>query len=99
MKIRNLKYTIHAFALLFVAASCSDEFLEVEPKGTALEENYYTNEAEAYSGLVAVYDVLGKQSGGFENMVCMMNAGSDDHYAGGGGATDGNGMQSFSDII
>lgn len=97
MKIRNLKYTIHAFALLFVAASCSDEFLEVEPKGTALEENYYANEAEAYSGLVAVYDVLGKQSGGFENMVCMMNAGSDDHYAGGGGATDGNGMQSFSD--
>lgn len=97
MKLRNLKYTIHAFALLFVAASCSDEFLEVEPKGTALEENYYVNEAEAYSGLVAVYDVLGKQSGGFENMVCMMNAGSDDHYAGGGGATDGNGMQSFSD--
>nr|WP_315157402.1 RagB/SusD family nutrient uptake outer membrane protein [uncultured Flavobacterium sp.] len=97
MKLRNLKYTIHAFALLFVAASCSDEFLEVEPKGTALEENYYANEAEAYSGLVAVYDILGKQSGGFENMVCMMNAGSDDHYAGGGGATDGTGMQSFSD--
>ncbi|MEM0575536.1 RagB/SusD family nutrient uptake outer membrane protein [Flavobacterium polysaccharolyticum] len=97
MKLRKLKYTIHALALLFVATSCSDEFLEVEPKGTALEENYYSNEAEAYSGLVAVYDVLSKQSGGFENMVCMMNAGSDDHYAGGGGATDGTGMQSFSD--
>ena len=97
MKLKNLKYAIHAFALLFVAASCSDEFLEVEPKGTALEGNYYSNEAEAYSGLVAVYDILSKQSGGFENMVCMMNAGSDDHYAGGGGATDGTGMQSFSD--
>lgn len=97
MKLKKLKYTIHAFALLFLATSCSDEFLELEPKGTALESNYYKDETEAYSGLVAVYDVLGKQSGGFENMVCMMNAGSDDHYAGGGGATDGTGIQSFSD--
>jgi starch-binding outer membrane protein, SusD/RagB family len=97
MKLKKLKYTIHAFALLFLATSCSDEFLELEPKGTALESNYYKDETEAYSGLVAVYDILGKQSGGFENMVCMMNAGSDDHYAGGGGATDGTGIQSFSD--
>lgn len=97
MKLKNIKYAIHAFALLFMATSCSDEFLEVQPEGSALEENYYKNEAEAYSGLVAVYDMLSKQSGGFENMVCMMNAGSDDHYAGGGGATDGTGIQSFSD--
>ncbi|WP_367757051.1 RagB/SusD family nutrient uptake outer membrane protein [Flavobacterium sp. WC2430] len=97
MKLKNIKFSLIASVVLFTATSCSEEFLNVEPKGTALEDNYYTNETEAYSGLVSVYDVLGKQSKGFENMICMLNAGSDDFYAGGGGATDGTGIQSFSD--
>ena len=86
------------FSLLavFTAVSCSEDFLEVKPVGTFLEDNYYRTEAEAFSGLVSVYDILSKQSGGFENMITMMNAGSDDHFAGGGGAADGVGIQSFS---
>tara|TARA_R110002020_G_scaffold445961_1_gene657944 strand:- start:11726 stop:13240 length:1515 start_codon:yes stop_codon:yes gene_type:complete len=96
MKPKIIQQLFVAMAALLTITSCNTEFLEVEPKGTSLEENYYLNETEAYSGLVAVYDILGKQSKGFENMVCMMNAGSDDHYAGGGGATDGTGIQSFS---
>ncbi|HQV34687.1 MAG TPA: RagB/SusD family nutrient uptake outer membrane protein [Flavobacterium sp.] len=93
----------HKFKLVIVSAfsiglavSCSSDFLEVEPKGLALESNYYQNADEAYAGLVAVYDVMRKNSGGFENMITMFNAGSDDHVAGGGGATDGVGIQSFS---
>lgn len=82
--------------MLLIAVSCDESYLEVEPKGTALEDNYYQNEAEAYSGLIAVYDIIGKQSKGFDNMIAWFNAGSDDHYAGGGGATDGAGIQSFS---
>lgn len=97
MKLNSLKNSIWALAILFVATACSDDFLEVKPNGTELEDNYYKNEEQAYSGLVAVYDIIGKQSGGFENMITMMNAGSDDHNAGGGGATDGTGMQQFSD--
>lgn len=97
MKLKNIKYSLVGFLAIFSAISCSQEFLNVDPKGTSLEENYYSNETEAYSGLVSVYDILSKQSGGFENMICMLNAGSDDHYAGGGGATDGTGIQSFSD--
>jgi hypothetical protein len=97
MKLNSIKNSIYAFAMLFIATACSDDFLDVKPNGTELEDNYYKNEAQAYSGLVAVYDIIGKQSGGFENMITMMNAGSDDHFAGGGGATDGTGMQSFSD--
>ncbi|WP_226789189.1 RagB/SusD family nutrient uptake outer membrane protein [Polaribacter reichenbachii] len=76
--------------------SCSEEYLEVTPKGTALEENYYTNEAEAYSALIAVYDVIGKQSRGFENMIALLNSGSDDHYTGGGSSSDGSQLQAFS---
>ncbi|WPR72647.1 RagB/SusD family nutrient uptake outer membrane protein [Flavobacterium sp. NG2] len=97
MKLKNIKFSLIASVVLFTATSCSEEFLNVEPKGTALEDNYYTNESEAYSGLIAVYDVIGKQSRGFENMLTMLNAGSDDFFAGGGGATDGTGIQSFSD--
>jgi hypothetical protein len=97
MKLKNISYLLFALGILLTVASCSDETLNVEPpKGTPLEANYYKNEAEAYTGLIAAYDILNKQSGGFDNMICMLNAGSDDHYAGGGNSTDGAGMQSFS---
>ena len=97
MKLKNIKYSLVICGALFTALSCSDDFLTVEPKGTSLESNYYKNESQAYAGLIAVYDILGKQSKGFENMICMLNAGSDDFYAAGGGATDGAGIHGFSD--
>jgi len=96
MRLGKLKFLVFGLLLLTMVLSCSKDYLEVEPKGTLLEDNYYKNENEAYSGLVAVYDQLGKESRGFENMVTMMNAGSDDHYAGGGGPTDGAGIHAFS---
>jgi len=96
MKINIFKFPLLAIAVLVTMLSCSEEFLEVEPKGTFLTENYYSNQDEAFAGLVASYDFLRKNSGGFENMVTMMNAGSDDFYAGGGNSTDGIGIQNFS---
>lgn len=78
--------------------SCKKDFVDILPKGQFLTANYYKDEAQAYSALVAVYDIMRKNSGGFENMITMMNAGSDDQYAGGGGATDGAGIQSFSNF-
>lgn len=96
MKTINFKIIPFAIATVIVMGSCSNEFLEVEPKGTNLENNYYQNQDQAFAGLVAVYDIMRKNSGGFENMITMMNAGSDDHFAGGGGATDGAGIQGFS---
>ncbi|MDP3313570.1 RagB/SusD family nutrient uptake outer membrane protein [Lutibacter sp.] len=96
MKTKNIKFLFIAVAIVITTVSCTEEFLEVEPKGTSLEANYYKDQTEAFSGLTAVYDVMRKNSGGFENMITMMNAGSDDHFAGGGGATDGAGIQGFS---
>jgi hypothetical protein len=92
MKLHNL---LIAGLILFFTA-CTKDFIEVSPAGQFLTENYYADESQAFSGLVGVYDVLRKNSGGFENMISMMNAGSDDHFAGGGGATDGAGIQGFS---
>jgi hypothetical protein len=76
--------------------SCSEEFVDVTPKGKFLSENYYSNEGQATAALVGVYDPIRKNSGGFENIIALMNAGSDDFFAGGGGSTDGDGIQNFS---
>jgi len=96
MKRTYIKTAFLATSFLVVMGSCKKSFLELEPKGQFLSQNYYSNREEAYAGLVAAYDVLRKNAGGFENMITMMNAGSDDNFAGGGGATDGAGIQGFS---
>ena len=68
--------------------SCSDSFLELQPRGTDLEDNYYRNRQEAYNGLVAIYDVVGFQSPGYTTKILSASAASDDHFAGGGGSSD-----------
>ena len=93
---RNIKILALTALSSLMITSCSEEFLQVDPSGLNVETNYYRNESEAFAGLVGVYDMVRKNSGGFENMITMMNAGSDDHFAGGGGATDGAGIQGFS---
>ncbi|WP_336515054.1 RagB/SusD family nutrient uptake outer membrane protein [Pollutibacter soli] len=90
------KYSLPAIAFSLLLASCGKDFVTVEPRGQFLSENYYSTAGQAYDALVGVYDVLRKNAGGFENMITMMNAGSDDHFAGGGGASDGAGIQGFS---
>jgi len=84
--------------LALIAASCGEDFVTASPEGEFFEDNYYQNEEQAFSGLVAVYDVLRKNSSGFENMITMMNAGSDDFFAGGGGPSDGAGIHGFDDF-
>lgn len=95
MKIIKFKYLFIVSAIIITMAACSEDFLDVQPKGQFLTTTYYLNQEQAFAGLTAVYDVLRKNSGGFENMITMMNAGSDDFWAGGGGPTDGMGIQSF----
>lgn len=96
MKKFIIKAVLLSSVLVAILSSCGESFLDVQPEGKPLESAYYKNQSEAFAGLVSVYDLLRKNSGGFENMITMMNAGSDDHFAGGGGATDGVGIQSFS---
>lgn len=95
MKTIKFKY-LFIVAAIVSFGSCSEEFVNITPKGSFLSDNYYANEEQATAALVGVYDPIRKNSGGFENIISMMNAGSDDFYAGGGGATDGDGIQGFS---
>ncbi|WP_294218560.1 RagB/SusD family nutrient uptake outer membrane protein [uncultured Chryseobacterium sp.] len=81
----------------FGTTSCNNGNLEdVQNTGTFDSNNYFQNEEQSFSGLVATYDMLRKYSGGFENMVTFFNAASDDFYSGGGNSSDGAGIQGFS---
>ena len=95
MKEKVVKYLFIAVAMIISLVSCEKGFVDIQPKGQFLTANYYADQNQAFSALVGVYDVVRKNSGGFENMITMMNAGSDDQYAGGGGSTDGAGIQGF----
>ncbi|RED99816.1 RagB/SusD family nutrient uptake outer membrane protein [Marinoscillum furvescens] len=75
-----------------LAVACSDDFVNVEPKGTALEENYYKNAEQAYNGVIAAYDPLG-WTNGFVIKTASLNAASDDFFTGGGGPNDMNAIQ------
>lgn len=96
MKKLRIDSFVIAAAIMISLVSCKKSFVDILPTGQFLTENYYQDQTQAYGALVGVYDVMRKNSGGFENMITMMNAGSDDQLAGGGGATDGAGIQGFS---
>ncbi|MDQ0065000.1 RagB/SusD family nutrient uptake outer membrane protein [Chryseobacterium lathyri] len=101
--MKNTRFIYKSISVLmltgisFGAASCNDSNLEdVKNTGTFDTDNYFKNEEQSFSGLIAVYDMLRKYSGGFENEVTFFNAASDDFYSGGGSSTDGAGIQGFS---
>lgn len=96
MKNIRIYKIITAAVFIVMLSACKKDFITIKPKDLFLVEDYYKTRDQAFAGLVATYDVLRKNAGGFENMITMMNAGSDDNYAGGGGASDGAGIQGFS---
>ncbi|MDZ4147742.1 MAG: RagB/SusD family nutrient uptake outer membrane protein [Flavobacteriaceae bacterium] len=99
MKTMKIICLLFSLTMILTTASCSKDYLDVDLEGSNLSEGFISNEETAFSAVVAVYDVLRKNSGGFENLITMMNAGSDDHFAGGGGPSDGVGIQSFSNYV
>jgi hypothetical protein len=95
MKLISFKQSFIAFGVLLTLWSCdTDEKLEVKGDGVVLESNFYRNETEAYSGLVAAYDKVGKFAGSMETApLLFLNSASDDFYAGGGNSGDQPGLQ------
>jgi len=87
-----MKSTIRiiALSLIITLFSCSEDFLELDPKGTELETNFYQNEEQLFQGLVAIYDVLqwGGTNGEWTMKLGLLNAASDDTHAGGSDPSD-----------
>lgn len=74
---------------VILLTSCSESFLEVTPVGRVLESNFYQNQEQAFEALVAVYDVLQwNDQGGFTMFRPLLDAASDDCFAGGSDASD-----------
>jgi hypothetical protein len=96
MKRKYIHIIALATGLQLAAGSCSDKFLEVQPRGQNQQDSYYRNATEAFNGLTAIYDVVGWQANGYVTKVGAMDAGSDDHLAGGGGPNDVTAFQVFS---
>lgn len=96
MNKRKISYIVLLAAGIQLAGSCSRSFVEADLKGSNIDGNYYRNQAEAFTGLVAIYDVVGWQGNGFVTKVGALDAASDDHYAGGGGPNDVSALQVFS---
>jgi len=88
MKKISQLYKAGLVMILFITSACSKEFLNPDPKGTLMEETYYSNPEEAFAGLVSVYDPVGWQTAVTYFNFGALNAASDDHVAGGGGPND-----------
>lgn len=95
MKLISFKQSFIAFGVLLTLGACdTDEKLDVKGNGVVFEDDFYRNETEAYSGLVAAYDKVGKFAGSMETApLLFLNSASDDFYAGGGNSGDQPGLQ------
>jgi len=84
---KYIKYALAITIVLPMLNSCK-KFVEVDPRGVFVESQYYRDEAEAFNGLIAAYDIVGYQSGNYVTKVSASDAASDEAYAGGGGSSD-----------
>lgn len=89
IKNKYIKCTIAIVAVMQIFVSCKKDFLELTPKGTALEDNFYKNETEVMQGVISVYDVTQwGTTGGYTMKMPLLSAASDDCWAGGSNASD-----------
>lgn len=89
MKYKYSTYVIATIAIMLTGVSCKKDYLELKPRGTALEDNFYQNETEVMQGVIAAYDVLQwGTSGGYTMKMPLLSAASDDCWAGGSNASD-----------
>ena len=89
MNNKNFKTLAAIVAVMLVFVSCKKEYLELTPRGTALEDNFYKNEGEVMQGVIAVYDVIQwGTTGGYTMKMPLLSAASDDCFAGGSNASD-----------
>jgi len=99
MKQHKILYSAILLLGAAVISSCSGSFLDVKPKGLALEGEYYSTPDEAFAGLIAAYGPMNIET---QNTYCSplgpANSASDDCYCGGGSATDMNMWQGLNDM-
>ncbi|MCB9015205.1 MAG: RagB/SusD family nutrient uptake outer membrane protein [Lentimicrobiaceae bacterium] len=91
--MKNTIYkSVKALLLIMLFTACSKDFLDLKPLDQEVTTSFYKTEEQALQALVAVYDVLGYQSipgVSWAPYITITDILSDDAYAGGGDANDG----------
>jgi hypothetical protein len=86
---KNVLYITALILGSIILNSCNKDWLDVKPKGTTLEANYYKNADEAFTGVVSCYDPLGTEWVKiYASKIGMLNSASDECSAGGASVTD-----------
>lgn len=89
MNRNKIKNSILALAATVALSACNKDFLELSPRGSQLEDNFYRNQTELLQGLVSVYDVTQwGTSGGYTMKQPLLTVASDEAHAGGSDASD-----------
>lgn len=84
--MKNIKY-IFILAVLIIASSCSDSFLDTDPVNKSTEDKFYQTDDQMFAALIAAYDPL--QWGGISSSsVPFSEIRSDNMKTGGGGEGD-----------
>ncbi|MFW6371318.1 MAG: RagB/SusD family nutrient uptake outer membrane protein, partial [Bacteroidota bacterium] len=86
-------YIFYFITLVLLQISCTNDFLELEPKTGQVEANYYQTEEQALLAVTAVYDAYSVQNWQF--VPTMSDIFSDDAFAGGSNIND---MSQFQEI-
>jgi hypothetical protein len=79
-------------SLMMLLSACNKDFLDLKPLDQEVTTSFYKTEDQAIQALVAVYDVLGYQSTpgvSWAPFILVSDVLSDDSYAGGSDANDG----------
>jgi len=91
--MKNINYKLAtSFFLILLLSACSKDFLDLKPMDKEVTTSFYKTEEQAIQALVAVYDVLGYQETpgvSWAPFIVISDILSDDSYAGGSDANDG----------
>jgi len=87
----NITRAIGIIILLTFVSGCSKDFLDLKPLDQEVTTTFYKTQEQATQALVAVYDVLGYDGPPYAwgPLVTVSDILSDDSYAGGADANDG----------
>ncbi len=85
--MKSIKYIF--ITLVLLSSGCADDWLELEPVGQKLENNFYQTEGDIYQGLISTYSMLQpKYFSGWSSYYFLANFPSDDSEVVGGGPGD-----------
>jgi hypothetical protein len=99
MKMNHLSRIATIVCVMLTATACKDSFLDVSPKGLALEDSYYKTPDEVYNGLIAIYASTAQETSAainwYSSKIGPLNCAADECWTGGGGATDMSSWQAW----